>query len=71
MIKFWVLTICMFLIITYFLHKAIYKRIKGEIQMKRKLKLFNIYYWESLIALSAGSTFVILLILKSTNILPF
>jgi hypothetical protein len=42
MIKFWVLTICIFLIITYLLHKVIYKRIKGEIQMKKKLKLFNI-----------------------------
>jgi len=71
MIRFWVLTIGVFLIITYILHKTIYKRIKGEIPMKRKLKLFNIYYWESLIALSAGSTLIILLILRSTNLLIF
>lgn len=69
MVKFWIITICIFLLTTFFLHKVIYKRIKGEIQMKRKLKLFNIYYWESLVALGTGSTFVILLILKSTNIL--
>ncbi len=69
MIKFWVLTVCIFLIITYFLHKAIYKRVRGNIQMNKKI--WSIYYWEGLVALSSLSTLVLLLILKSTNLLPY
>ena len=69
MIKFWILTISIFLIITYFLHKAFYKRIKGEIQMRNKI--FSIYYWEGLVAMGSLSTLALLLILKSTNLITF
>ncbi len=69
MIKFWILTICIFLILAYFLNKVIYKHIRGN--EKKDKRLWNIYYWEGLVALSSGLTFVILFILKSTNFLPF
>ncbi len=69
MIKFWIITVSIFLIITYFLHKAFYKRVRGNIQMKKKL--YSIYYWEGLVGLSSLSTLVLLLILKSTKLITF
>jgi hypothetical protein len=69
MIKFWIITVCVFLIITYFLQKAFYNYAKGN-KAKEK-KLWNIYHWEGLVAISSGLTFILLFVLKSTNILTF
>jgi hypothetical protein len=69
MVKFWILTIGIFSIITFFLNKAIYKYFRGEVKKDRRL--WNIYYWEGLVALSSGLTFVLLFILKSVNLLSF
>ncbi len=67
MIKFWILTICIFLIITYFLNKVIYKYFKSD--KKKYHGRWNIYYWEGLVAISSGLTFVVLFILKSYHFL--
>jgi len=67
MIKFWIITICIFLIITYFLNKVINKYFKGD--KKKYDGRWNIYYWEGLVALSSGLTFVILFILNSFHLL--
>jgi hypothetical protein len=69
MVKFWILTIGIFSIITFFLQKAFYKHVKGD-KAKGK-KLWSIYHWEGLVALSSGLTFVLLFILKSVNLLSF
>lgn len=69
MIKFWVLTISIFSIITYFLQKAFYKHVRGDKVKEKKLR--SIYHWEALVAISSGLTFVLLLILKSTHLLSF
>ena len=69
MVKFWLVTIGIFLIITYVLHKAVKKFVKGNKLDKKSI--LNIYHWEVLVALSSGLTYLFLLVLKSTNLLPY
>ena len=69
MIKFWIITVVIFIIITYVMHKAFKKYVKGN--KVNKKGLWSIYHWEVMVALSSGFTYLILLILKSTHLLTF
>lgn len=69
MVKFWILTIGIFSIITFFLQKAFFKHVKGD-KAKGK-KLWSIYHWEILVAISSGLTFLVIIILRSVNLLSF
>jgi hypothetical protein len=69
MTEFWLFAIGIFLIVIYTLHK-LGNNYFGKKNRKDK-HLFNIYHWEILVALSSGLTYLVLLILKSTSILPF
>lgn len=69
MIKFWIVTIGVFIIITYFMHKAVKKYAKGN--KLNKKGFWSIYHWEVMVALSSGLTYLFLLILKSANLFPF
>ena len=69
MIKFWIITIGIFIIITFVMHKVVKKYAKGN--KLNKKGLWSIYHWEVMVALSSGLTYLFLLILKSTNFLTF
>lgn len=68
MIVFFIMLLGFFLIILFVLHKMIVKYAK---RMDKNYKIWNIYYWEFIVALSIIITFGTFYILKITNLFPF
>ncbi len=73
MTAFWILTIGIFLVLTFILNKIFYKDARGDTNRNKKLwKLWGMrnIYWALLLFVSSGLTIVIVLILKWANMLP-
>ena len=68
----WVIAISLFMIITYFVWKLTVGRYKKEFGKKRR-KLWGqrTFYWEGVIGISTGITFLTLFLLKWANVLTF
>ncbi len=66
------IAIAVFLIITFIVWRLTNRRFKKEFgQKRRKLWGQRTFYWESVIGISTGCTFLVLFLLKWGNILTF
>jgi len=68
--KIWVIIISLFLIITFIVWKLSIGRFKKEFGKKRrKLTGQRTFYWESVIGISTGITFLVVFLLIHGNVL--
>lgn len=70
--KIWVIALSLFLIITFLFYRITRGHFKKEYGKKTwKQWGTRLFYWQGVIFVGIGGTFLIMFLLKWTNVLPF
>jgi hypothetical protein len=68
----WIIAVALFLVVTFILWKLTIGPFKKEYgEKRRKIWGQRTFYWQDVLYISSGITFLLLVLLKWTNVLTF